>query len=120
MALPSSDCFEITPEDTAACLAGSGTTPVEEIRLIDCREQDEYALCRIAEAELMQLSGFAEAAPLKFANHDGRPVIVYCHHGMRSMQATMFLRRLGIENAWSMSGGIDAWSRTVDSSVPCY
>jgi rhodanese-related sulfurtransferase len=49
-----------------------------------------------------------------------KPIIVYCHHGMRSLQVTNFLRSKGFGQAQSMSGGIDAWSREIDPSVPTY
>ncbi|MBC2601310.1 rhodanese-like domain-containing protein [Puniceicoccus vermicola] len=49
-----------------------------------------------------------------------QPLIVYCHHGMRSLQVTGFLRRKGFEQAQSMSGGIDAWSHEIDPSIPRY
>ncbi|MFP5492577.1 MAG: rhodanese-like domain-containing protein [Bacteriovoracia bacterium] len=50
---------------------------------------------------------------------DQGPVVVYCHHGMRSMNATLFLKNKGVE-ALSLAGGIDAWSREIDPSVPLY
>lgn len=49
-----------------------------------------------------------------------QPVIVYCHHGMRSLQVTNFLRSKGLAKVQSLAGGIDAWSREIDPSVPQY
>ena len=49
-----------------------------------------------------------------------RPVAVMCHHGGRSAQATAWLRQQGFERAMNVAGGIDAWSRAVDPSVPRY
>jgi len=45
---------------------------------------------------------------------------VMCHHGVRSMNVTVWLRRQGCDQAQSMRGGIDAWSREVDSNVARY
>jgi rhodanese-related sulfurtransferase len=47
-------------------------------------------------------------------------IVVYCHHGVRSMNACLFLRELGFQDVLSLSGGIEAWSTQVDSAVPRY
>ena len=47
-------------------------------------------------------------------------VVVVCHHGVRSMNVTVWLRQQGFEKAQSMRGGIDAWSKRVDGKVPMY
>ena len=92
------------------------------LRLIDCREDDEFALNRIEGAELIPLSQFAELAPQRLIGEEAEkmPVVIYCHHGMRSLQATHFLRRHGVAKVWSMAGGIDAWSLEIDPEVPRY
>ena len=48
------------------------------------------------------------------------PLIVFCHHGMRSLQVTQWLRRQGLEECMSMAGGIDRWSLEIDPAVPRY
>lgn len=88
-------------------------------RLIDCRERDELAICRIVGNEWFPLGTFPQALAQLTAD-SGRGVVVYCHHGMRSQRAAGFLRAHGVENAFSMSGGIDAWSESIDPSVPRY
>jgi rhodanese-related sulfurtransferase len=50
----------------------------------------------------------------------GRPVVVYCHHGVRSLQVVNWLREQGVEACQSMAGGIDRWSLEIDPSVPRY
>ncbi len=50
----------------------------------------------------------------------GDPVILHCHHGMRSQQAAMFLKQKGFSKVYNLAGGIDAWSQAVDSAVPRY
>ena len=47
------------------------------------------------------------------------PVVVYCHHGVRSLHAARFLTHQGFE-ALSLAGGIDAWSRQIDPAIPLY
>ncbi|BCX50148.1 hypothetical protein HAHE_40560 [Haloferula helveola] len=87
-------------------------------RLIDCREADEWAINRLPNARHIALSDFRPGAEAAAA--DGIPCIVYCHHGMRSLRAAAFLRSLGLDQAWSMSGGIDLWSDRIDPQVPKY
>lgn len=107
--------IELGPEETAALLPRAQRG---ELRIIDCREDEEWRINRLPGASLVPLSRFAEsAAPLV---EGGLPVIVYCHHGMRSLRAASWLRARGLGAAWSMSGGIDAWSDRVDPAVPKY
>ena len=47
-------------------------------------------------------------------------IVVICHHGVRSLNVTHYLRQAGIPNVQSLSGGIDAWSQTIDPAVPRY
>jgi rhodanese-related sulfurtransferase len=49
-----------------------------------------------------------------------RMLVVLCHHGMRSAQATSWLRRQGFDKAVNLAGGIDAWAREIDPAVPTY
>lgn len=112
-ALPDPASAEITPAATATWLARDPAA----FQLIDCREPDEWALCRLPHATLVPLSQFAEAAPSLITSD--RPVVVYCHHGLRSLRATHWLRQKGY-SAWSLAGGIDAWSTEIDESIPRY
>lgn len=88
-------------------------------RLVDVREEDEFAICRIDTAELIPLSRFMEEAPRRLADKS-QPVVVYCHHGMRSAHAADAMRRLGWEQVFNLAGGIDAWSQRVDPAVARY
>lgn len=113
--LPSPDVYEISVEDLAALRAAPDKTT---FHLIDCREEDEFAICRIEGARLVPLSRFVELSPALI--EDETPVIVYCHHGMRSLNATHYLRQRGHANTWSLAGGIDLWSIRIDPEVPRY
>ncbi len=105
---------ELGVEEVQA-LRQSGNQP----RLIDCRELDEWHICKIDGAELIPLSQFMDLARLKLSDKS-QHLIVYCHHGVRSMRATLWLRQQGYENAQSMRGGIDLWSELIDPAVPRY
>jgi rhodanese-related sulfurtransferase len=49
-----------------------------------------------------------------------KPLVVVCHHGMRSMQAVMWLRSQGFQNAVNLRGGIDAWARQIEPRMATY
>lgn len=108
--------WEVTPEAVAEW---AHLPRDQRPRLIDCREEDELAICQIAGNEWVPLNSFPSAGE-KLTADAARGVVVYCHHGMRSLRATAFLRANGVKNAFSMEGGIDAWSRLIDSQVPRY
>lgn len=88
-----------------------------DLQLVDVREQWEYDTVHIEGSILMPLS--------QFQNHyskldPSKPVVTYCHHGVRSMNAGMFLIEQGFEDVASLVGGIDAYSIEVDPSLARY
>ena len=90
----------------------------EPLRLIDVREPWENAVAAIEGSELIPMRSIPEN--LSRLEASGTPLIVYCHHGVRSLSVVDWLRAQGISNCWSMAGGIDLWSREVDPRVPRY
>jgi rhodanese-related sulfurtransferase len=104
--------YEISPSEAAALLA-EGTA-----KLIDVREPWEFATARIAGSVEMPM-GDVPARAHQELDPDER-LLVVCHHGMRSMNVTVWLRGQGFEQAQSVRGGIDAWSAEVDASVGRY
>ena len=56
----------------------------------------------------------------QIADWKNEAVVVYCHHGIRSMHAINFLTQAGFTNLANLTGGIDAWSREVDPHMPRY
>lgn len=105
--------LEVTPTELKARLDQG-----EPLRLIDVREQWEFEACRIEGSQLIPMNTIP--LHLQDLDDDGPPVITICHHGVRSLSVVTWLRRQGLENCQSMSGGIDRWSLTVDSSIPRY
>jgi rhodanese-related sulfurtransferase len=105
--------FEITPQDVKQRL-DSG----EKLRLIDVREQFEVQQASIAGAEVVPMRTVPKA--LRMLEDEENPIIVFCHHGMRSLQVVGWLREQGVENCLSMAGGIDRWSQEIDPKVPRY
>jgi rhodanese-related sulfurtransferase len=88
-------------------------------RLIDCREEDELAICQITGNEWVPLGSFPVSLEMLQRN-SGQGIVIYCHHGMRSLRAAEFLRAHGVKLAFSMRGGIDAWSRVIDQTMSRY
>ena len=106
--------MEVTCTDVKKRLDGG-----DEFLLLDCRERDEHALVRLERATLLPMSEIAErVAELAGRENDG--IVVYCHHGGRSLRVAMWLRQQGYANAVSMAGGIDQWSVEIDPTLPRY
>jgi len=85
--------------------------------LVDVREPCEAQIARIEGARLIPL----RELPRRLAELPGHAEIVtHCHHGRRSLQAREILKGAGFANVRSLAGGIDAWSREVDSAIPRY
>jgi rhodanese-related sulfurtransferase len=108
--------LEISPTDVSHLLARPGE---RTFRLIDCREESEWQICHLPDAQLVPLPQFGELAPQVFTAPQEK-IIIYCHHGVRSLRAAEFLRQKGFAHAQSMSGGIDAWADLVDPATPRY
>ena len=105
--------MEITAEAARGRLASAADPPI----LLDVREPFEVEIGAIdghRHIPLRQLPEAYETLPRD------RPVIAYCHHGMRSLRAAEFLRSKGLGRAQSLVGGIDRWSLEIDPSVPRY
>lgn len=105
--------YEITPEEVKAKLDQG-----EEFTLVDVREPWEFETARMAGAKLVPMGDIPLRAHQELDPEDH--IVVVCHHGVRSMSVAAWLRQQGFEKAQSMRGGIDAWSRRVDGTVPVY
>lgn len=90
----------------------------EPVYLVDVRNYDEHAYCRLPDSLLVPLPELAGRVD-EVEPPAGAAVVVYCHHGVRSLSGAAILRAAGHEAA-SLSGGIDAWSRLIDPAVPRY
>lgn len=88
-----------------------------EIQLVDVREADEFALCKIEGATLLPLSTFPNCLD-KLSKKV--PVLFYCHHGRRSMMACIQADNEGFVETYNLEEGIDAWSLQIDASVARY
>lgn len=108
------DRWEVEPEELHQLLEERGAAP---FHLLDCREEEEHVEWRIGQEAWLPLSNFPLAVSQWWDacsaedESEERPVVVYCHHGIRSLQATQYLRAKGFLKTYSLRGGIDAWSQ---------
>ena len=103
---------EMTPYEIDARLKAG-----EPLALLDVREPYEVMISRLDHTLHIPMSQLANRWPE--IPHD-RPVVVFCHHGVRSSQAIRYLQTHGYTNLINMQGGIDAWAKQIDPSIPQY
>lgn len=85
--------------------------------LLDVREPWEFALCHIEGANSMPMN----SVPGRVQELDaGRPIVVICHHGVRSFHVARFLEHSGFPDVINLTGGVDAWAKEVDPAMPTY
>ncbi|MDO5068730.1 rhodanese-like domain-containing protein [Neisseria zoodegmatis] len=88
-----------------------------EFVLLDVRTDEELALCSLPNHTHIPMN----MIPMRHNElPDDVPIVVYCHHGLRSLHTAMYLADAGFEQLYNLQGGIDAWSVLVDSQVPRY
>jgi rhodanese-related sulfurtransferase len=105
--------YEIAVEELKALRDAGGN-----VVLLDVREPWEFETAKIADSKLIPMGDI----PARF-NQELNPeehIVVVCHHGVRSMNVTAWLRQQGFEKVQSLRGGIDRWSRQIDPTVPVY
>ncbi|MBI1336025.1 MAG: rhodanese [Phycisphaera sp.] len=107
--------YEVTPRQVKARLDAQDP----ELFLLDCRLDKEHQFARIDGSKLIPVQHLSEKLD-DLGQHRDKQIVVYCHHGSRSMRATTYLRQLGFDNVYSMAGGIDLWSLDIDPKVPRY
>ena len=107
--------FEILPQEVKRRL-DSG----EKLFLIDVREPSEFARARIQGAELVPMRTIPAELSRLDAQTDQGILVIFCHHGVRSLNVVNWLREQGVGACQSMPGGIDRWSLEIDPSVPRY
>ena len=89
----------------------------EDFVLLDVREPDELAIASIPWALAIPMGD----VPVRFEElPKNKPIAVLCHSGGRSGRVAAFLNDNGYPQAVNVAGGIDAWSTTIDPSVPAY
>ncbi|MGH9683208.1 MAG: rhodanese-like domain-containing protein [Candidatus Acidiferrales bacterium] len=104
--------IEVTPSEVKERLSQGA-----DFVFVDVREQWERDTAHIEGSVLIPMRDIPEHVG-RFQDAD--EIILFCHHGMRSLDAAAWLRSQGVDGARSMAGGIERWSIEIDSSVPRY
>jgi len=104
----------LTPVELAAWLADAGRKqPV----LLDVREAWEVSTCRIEGSLHVPM----REVPQRIGEIDpAAEVVAICHHGSRSLHVAHFLARQGFERVYTLTGGVNAWARSVEPAMPVY
>ena len=92
----------------------------EPTALIDVREPFERQIAHLEGSELIPMNYVPHALPSLEAKADETLLVIYCHHGVRSLNVVNWLRNQGLDACQSLQGGIDAWSLEIDPAVPRY
>ena len=103
--------LEISPAEVSALMKEGAVT------LIDVRTPQEYEIARIEGCRLVDQ---ALAKEIVETWPKDTPIVTVCHHGVRSLDAAIYLRQQGLTQTRSMSGGIELWALTIDPSIPRY
>jgi rhodanese-related sulfurtransferase len=109
---------QISPEELKRRL-DSG----DRLTLLDVREEFERSICSISAATATDLNVPMNEIPGQFEEireaSEAGPLVVYCHHGVRSMVAARWLASRGVD-CLNLTGGIDVWTDRVDPTLPRY
>jgi rhodanese-related sulfurtransferase len=104
--------IEISPREVKELLARD-----DKVLFVDVREQWEYDTAHLEGSVLIPLREIpGNLARLENADE----IVIFCHHGMRSLDAAAWLRSQGVAGARSMAGGIERWSTEIDPKIPRY
>jgi rhodanese-related sulfurtransferase len=104
---------ELTPDECKAHLEQARPRPM----LLDVREPWEYQIVHLEGSELVPMRKVPEIMETLDPQQE---IIVVCHHGIRSRQVARFLEHQGFSNVVNLNGGLDAWARHTDTSLPTY
>ncbi len=103
--------IQISAKEAAALLKQN-----QAAKLLDVRDEEEHRLAHIAGAMLVTQQNFQDIMNWP----KDTPILIHCHHGMRSMDAASYMIGHGFTDVHSVTGGIEAWSQDVDPTVPRY
>ena len=106
------DDIQIEPKELKAKLDQGA-----KVILVDVREPWEVQICSIAGAKLVPLNTLP--ANMEVFG-EAEEIVIYCHHGVRSLNAAAWLRAQGVNRARSLTGGIERWSTEIDPKVAKY
>ena len=103
---------EISPQELKQKLDENNS-----VTLLDVREQSEYDIVHLEDAQLIPLNTLPQHIDSLPSDQE---IVVYCHHGQRSLYATAYLHQNGYTNAKNLIGGIDQWATEIDTTLRRY
>jgi rhodanese-related sulfurtransferase len=90
----------------------------QSIKIVDVRDPDEWKICQIPGAVFIPLDQLALRAEAEL--EPAQPIVVYCHHGIRSSRAQHLLQSRGFQHVYNLTGGIEDWAREIDPAMRRY
>jgi molybdopterin/thiamine biosynthesis adenylyltransferase/rhodanese-related sulfurtransferase len=127
--LPDYEAFCGVLSDAAEVAVKDSTISVSELKgkidnkenflLIDVREPSEFEIVRIPGSVLIPKQGFLDGSALAGLPQD-KPIILHCKSGVRSAECLAILKSAGFADATHVSGGVVAWAKQIDTSLPVY
>jgi adenylyltransferase/sulfurtransferase len=127
--LPDYEAFCGVLSDAAEVAVKDATISVSELKnkidksenffLIDVREPSEFEIVRIPGSTLIPKQGFLDGTALADLPQD-KPIILHCKSGVRSAECLAILKGAGFADATHVSGGVIAWAKQIDTSLPVY
>ncbi len=103
---------EISPQELKQKL-----DETDSVFLLDVREQSEHDIVHLEDAQLIPLNTLPHHLDSLPSDQE---IVVYCHHGQRSLYATAFLHQNGYTKAKNLIGGIDQWAAEIDTTLRRY
>ena len=127
--LPDYDAFCGVLSDAAEVAVKDSTISVTELAskidadegfyLVDVREPSEFEIVRIPGSHLIPKQGFLDGTVLATLPQD-KPIILHCKSGVRSAECLAILKGAGFADATHVAGGVIAWAKQIDKSLPVY
>ena len=116
-----SDAAEVAVKDSTISVSDLKTKidKKENFLLIDVREPSEFEIVRIPGSVLIPKQGFLDGSALAGLPQD-KSIILHCKSGVRSAECLAILKSAGFADATHVSGGVVAWAKQIDTSLPVY
>jgi len=116
-----SDAAEVAVKDSTISVTelASKIADDEDFYLIDVREPSEFEIVRIPGSHLIPKQGFLDGTVLATLPQD-KPIILHCKSGVRSAECLAILKGAGFADATHVAGGVIAWAKQIDKSLPVY
>jgi adenylyltransferase/sulfurtransferase len=116
-----SDAAEVAVKDSTITVTELAAKIAENdnFYLVDVREPSEFEIVRIPGSHLIPKQGFLDGTVLATMPQD-KPIVLHCKSGVRSAECLAILKGAGFSDATHVAGGVIAWAKQIDKSLPVY